>query len=247
MKVKFQNTLYSLKQPILSYGVIAFTKISNKIYYVLINKKNTVGFCDIVKGNYDKSNIVFSLEKIVEVLTKKEVEILLTKNFNDIWRYMWSKPIDNASKYIFEKNKSILFNILKSKKEYWNETEWEFPKGRKEYQEKELECALREFEEETGISKQHINIIYNINPQEEMYIGTNLNYYKHKYFIGYINYKNINLNKYQIEEVSNLELFDFDTCNLKIRNYHKSKKECLNNVNYIVNNLNFFSPDINAP
>ena len=33
----------------------------------------------------------------------------------------------------------------------WEETEWEFPKGRRNFKEKDLECALREFEEETGI------------------------------------------------------------------------------------------------
>ena len=32
----------------------------------------------------------------------------------------------------------------------WNEPEWEFPKGRRNQQEKDLDCAKREFEEETG-------------------------------------------------------------------------------------------------
>jgi 8-oxo-dGTP pyrophosphatase MutT (NUDIX family) len=31
--------------------------------------------------------------------------------------------------------------------------EWEFPKGRKNKDESDIECALREFEEETGINR----------------------------------------------------------------------------------------------
>ena len=32
----------------------------------------------------------------------------------------------------------------------WSDTEWGFPKGRRNYQEDDRKCALREFEEETG-------------------------------------------------------------------------------------------------
>ena len=42
----------------------------------------------------------------------------------------------------------------------WIETEWEFPKGRRNFQEKDLTCALREFEEETGCNKNSLKIIY---------------------------------------------------------------------------------------
>ena len=38
-------------------------------------------------------------------------------------------------------------------------TEWEFPKGRRNYMETDIKCALREFQEETGISKESIKII----------------------------------------------------------------------------------------
>jgi 8-oxo-dGTP pyrophosphatase MutT (NUDIX family) len=56
----------------------------------------------------------------------------------------------------------ILDELLENSKTNWTETEWEFPKGRKNYQERDIDCALREFEEETGISKENINIIENV-------------------------------------------------------------------------------------
>jgi len=239
MKSKLINILHSIKIPILSYGLIAFTIDNNEIKYILINKKNTVGFCEIVKGTYDKKDIKLSLLNIIKILTKEEVNILLNYDFDDIWKYMWSKNMDINSKEIFNKNKEIIFKLLKEKNEYWTEPEWEFPKGRKNYQEKELDCAIREFCEETGINCRNLNIISNIYPLEEMYIGTNLNYYKHKYFIGYLDDPNINLNNFQKQEVKEIKFFTYNNALNKIRNYHYSKIDCLKNANYIINNLKF--------
>ena len=240
MKVKLCNILHNIKTPIMSYGLIVFTyNTNNEIEYIVINKKNTVGFCEIVKGTYDKTNIELSLQNVVEILTKQEVEILLTKDYDDIWKYMWNRNIDTNSKELFHKNKDIIFKLLKKKKNYWLVPEWEFPKGRKNYQEKELDCAIREFSEETGINSEKIKIVDNLTPFEEIYIGTNLNYYKHKYFLGYIKYSDIDLSNYQKQEVKGIKLFNYKDALFNIRNYHESKKDCLKNANYIINNLKF--------
>ena len=232
--------------PITSYGIIAFTKIDNVVNYILINKKNTVGFCDIVKGNYDKDNIELSLKNIIPILTENEIEILISKPFEDIWKYMWNRPLEKNSKEVFEFNKDKLMELLRNYNTEWKETEWEFPKGRKNYQEKEIDCAIREFTEETGIDKTKLDIISNILPVEEMYIGTNLNYYKHKYYLAYIDYSHICLENYQKQEVENIKLLSFEDCLKHIRHYHKSRKECIFIANNVIKNLNFFSLDINA-
>ena len=239
MKTKLNNILHTIKLPITSYGIIAFTIINKEIKYILINKRNTVGFCDLVKGNYIKSNNDLYLNNIINILTYEEVNVLLNNDFETIWKYMWNRNVDNLSSKIYTTNKDKINKILNYKKKYYNETEWEFPKGRKNFQEKELDCAKREFKEETGINKHFIDICFNINPLEEMYIGTNFNYYKHKYYIGFINSKYINLNTFQREEVNSIDLFSYKECNQKIRNYHKSKKECLFICNHILNNLKF--------
>ena len=98
---------------------------------------------------------------------------------------------------------------------------------------------IREFCEETGINCRKLNIISNIYPLEEMYIGTNLNYYKHKYFLAYIDDPNINLKNFQKQEVKEIKFLSYDNALNKIRDYHHSKIDCLKNANYIINNLKF--------
>ena len=70
---------------------------------------------------------------------------------------------------------------------HYEHPEWEFPKGRKNKDEMDLECALREFEEETGISKDKLTIFDNIEPVYETINGSNGKQYKIIYYIGVMN------------------------------------------------------------
>ena len=126
--------------------------------------------------------------------------------------------------------------LLKESTTNWSEPEWGFPKGRRNYMETDVKCALREFQEETGISKDKIKIINNLVPFEETFIGSNYKSYKHSYYIASINDINHDLseNKYQKSEVSKLE---WKTCNeaLKsIRKYNIERKEVIIKINLLL-------------
>jgi 8-oxo-dGTP pyrophosphatase MutT (NUDIX family) len=59
-------------------------------------------------------------------------------------------------------NKHItLQQLIQESKTTWDCPEWGFPKGRRNSYESELNCALREYEEETGYEKRDIAIINN--------------------------------------------------------------------------------------
>ena len=62
------------------------------------------------------------------------------------------------------------------------EPDWEFPKGRRVFGETDIDCAIREFQEETDIKLQ----IENINKYifKEKFFGTNNNEYCNNYFIS---------------------------------------------------------------
>jgi 8-oxo-dGTP pyrophosphatase MutT (NUDIX family) len=118
----------------------------------------------------------------------------------------------------------------------WKETEWEFPKGKKNYQENDLDCGLREFYEETGYLPNSIKIIDNLLPVEEIFMGTNNKTYKNKYFIAYMKEINNNVSLFQENEISKIEWKTLDQCITSIRNYHLEKKRLIKNIDYILNN-----------
>jgi len=126
-----------------------------------------------------------------------------------------------------------LEKMIKQSNTFWNETEWEFPKGRKMFKETDLECALREFEEETGIKKQYLQIIENILPFEETFIGSNYKSYKHKYYLAFIK-DDVNLSNFQKSEVSNLEWKNINNCLRDIRPYNFDKINLIININKVL-------------
>jgi 8-oxo-dGTP pyrophosphatase MutT (NUDIX family) len=91
---------------------------------------------------------------------------------------------------------------------------------------------LREFEEETGYLKDSIEIVENIIPFEEIFIGSNHRPYKHKYFLALKKDDgNYSISKYQRSEVSKIEWKHLEECLKSIRNYNIEKKNVLLRVN----------------
>jgi 8-oxo-dGTP pyrophosphatase MutT (NUDIX family) len=183
-------------------------------------------------------------------MSNSEKQRILNESFDKLWKDMWNdtpnshyKNEENTSFKKFEALKNgisiddklvNIHDIINNSNTNWEETEWEFPKGRKNFREKDLECALREFEEETGISSELINIVENILPFEETFIGTNLKAYKHKYFLAYIQDSSVDLNNFQKTEVSKLEWKNYDECINSIRPYNLEKKKLITNINKLL-------------
>jgi 8-oxo-dGTP pyrophosphatase MutT (NUDIX family) len=96
---------------------------------------------------------------------------------------------------------------------------------------------MREFEEETGILKTHLQVIENVLPYEETFIGSNYKSYKHKYFVSYINYdETMPMDKFEITEVSKMEWNNYEQCLDKIRPYNLEKKRLITNVHNTLSN-----------
>ena len=116
--------------------------------------------------------------------------------------------------------------------------------GSREFQSKDLDCALREFEEETGISRNKLIVVQNILPFEEIFIGSNHKSYKHKYFIALMDNSDPDidpLNNFQITEVSKLEWKTVDKCLEAIRPYNLEKKELIVNINKVLQEYRLYS------
>jgi 8-oxo-dGTP pyrophosphatase MutT (NUDIX family) len=103
--------------------------------------------------------------------------------------------------------------------------------------EKDLECAKREFIEESGLSEQDFLILYRIYPINETFLGTNQVKYKHVYFFSASCCERelkINENQNQIQEIGDIGWFNYDEVNKLIRPYHIERKQIVEDLIYFL-------------
>ncbi len=256
---KHGHSFHQCKLPITSYGIIVFKKTNEGIKYLMIRRRNSFGYIDFIRGKYSLTNIE-QIEVSVDEMSVIEKKMILENTFEYLWKDMWGEPVNNqfkteeitsGKKFEILKNgiqigdKLItLENIITNSSTSWEETEWEFPKGRRNHLEKDLTCALREFEEETGIPQKNIQVIENVLPFEEIFIGSNHKSYKHKYFLAYLEdecEEDNNLTHYQKTEVSKLEWKTLDECLKSIRPYNLEKKQLIININKVLQEYRLYS------
>lgn len=246
---KIGHLFHQCKLPIISFGIIAFRKNNNAFEYLMIRRKDSFGYIDFIRGKYTFFNIE-RVKQCIDGMSMDEKNRIKKESFDTLWKELWGKT--NISQYKNEElSSNKKFNLLKNgivinNKEYnlnqlideststWTEQEWEFPKGRRNYKEKEVNCALREFNEETGYDKKKLQIISNILPYEEIFIGSNHKAYKHKYYLAYMKDIDNDTNYYQEAEVSKLEWKNINECMGSIRINNLDKKILLLNINKVL-------------
>ena len=247
------HLFHQCKIPITSYGVIVFRSSDQGIKFLMIRRKDSFGYIDFLRGKY----IIHNKEQLQDIFNEMSViekEYIAAHDFNTLWRMMWgetsnlyqykNEEVNSQKKFDLLKNGIWLNNefisissLIENSTTKWSETEWEFPKGRRNYQEKYLDCAIREFEEETGYSQEDLKIIENIIPFEEIFIGSNHKSYKHKYYLAYMDKVNDDSamnEKFQKTEVSKMEWKTLSECIDSIRPYHLEKKQLINNINKVL-------------
>ena len=124
----------------------------------------------------------------------------------------------------------------------WNEPEWGFPKGRRNYRETDYDCAVREFCEETGFHIKTLRNVQNVVPFEEIFMGSNYKSYKHRYYlvnIPYIHSKNTEC--FERSEVSKMEWKTYEECMRDIRPYNLEKRRLITNIHMGLQRYRFVS------
>lgn len=243
------HTFKDCKYPITSYGILGFKKFNGKeIKYLLVQRKDTMGYIDFVRGKYDSR---MNKEEIFRVLigemTMKEKKKLLMLTFDEIWADMWMNKDSRIFKNDYETAKKKFNNInikdminaslIETK---WEDTEFSIPKGRRNNSERVLDCAIREFSEETGYKKENIKIINNYKPVEEVFFGSNGVAYKHIYYIAEINTEVIPeidyTNVLQAGEIKSINWFSYNEAMNVFRNYDTTKRAVIHKVNNLLIN-----------
>ena len=166
----------------------------DKFQYLLIQRKDTLGYVEFMRGKYDELNKDYIIT-LLETMTLGEVANIRKYSFDELWNMLWlNKNIKQyQTEYDISKRKftNLLGNkyfqfekILEDAEITYTEKEWGFPKGRRNLRETDYNCALREFEEETNFKKEDYSILRNIKPVEEIFYGSNNIKYKHIYYIA---------------------------------------------------------------
>jgi ADP-ribose pyrophosphatase YjhB (NUDIX family) len=226
-------------------------KYKDKIKFLLIQRKHSFSYVEFIRGKYDENDLI-ELNNLLNLMTKEEIEKILTNDFTTLWTDLWKKTSKHKAyqkEYILSMEK---FNKLDKKEiskminfnELYDTPEWGFPKGRKDKNEKNLDCAIREFEEETGIEQSKYTILNRLNTIEESVIGTENTIYKLVYYLGIMN-ENIELkidNEHQKYEVGDMKWLTFEETISKIRPYFKEKITMIYKIYFlflnIIENLN---------
>jgi 8-oxo-dGTP pyrophosphatase MutT (NUDIX family) len=256
--IDFMNNIENINVHNFNYSHLSnlekINNYKNKIRFLLVCRKHSLNYIHFIRGLYDENNFE-KIKNIFSLMSKKEITQIYENNFDILWKNVWNKTADKKSyqkEYILSKKK---FNILKEngsiEKLYsissdYISPEWEIPKGRKNNNETNIDCGMREFYEETGINNNSYDILYNLYSVQDDFIGTNGVNYKHVFYIGInknndINYYNNNFDLNNIKsknEVSNLKWCTWEECIKLIRPYHQSKINIINELFILMINMN---------
>lgn len=243
------HTFRDCKEPTSSYGIIAIRiKESGEPEYLLIRRRDSLGYVDFMRGKYSLSNKPY-IETLLNSMSREELARLTTQPFDELWVRLWNfqntrqfRLEHESAKRTFETFRSTgdisgktLSKYIAEVSTNWSEPEWGFPKGRRSPHESELACALREFTEETGVASKHVRITEHPVQLEE-YTGSNNIRYKHVYYIAQCN-ESVEVhvgNRVQTREVGDIGWYSFADALAKIRPSNPEKRALLERVHALV-------------
>ena len=254
------------KEPKKSYGIITYRfDKNNNIEYLLICRRNTIGFVQFIRGQYINSDVEY-IQTLFNVMSDYEINMIKENifNFENLWEYLWldkfysnsndrirKDRLSSEKKFnlirggisIINSNTVDIEYFIKNKSKFYSEPEWEFPKGRRNINETESETALREFKEETGIEKEDVSFVEDKPIFSEQYKSYDNVDYHNQYFLVYLE-KDISTfiispdKKEQYTEVSKIEFHTLETALTLIRDYCPYKATLLKKIDSYIRSYN---------
>lgn len=221
----------------------------NTLRILLVQRKDTMGFVDFLRGRYssnpekrDAQIRTFFSEMTHDERNKlrKKSDQTINELFDNLWRQLWVNHRSKSflNEYAPAREKFCAMNIshyLETTESKWRFTEWGIPKGRRNKSETNLNCAEREFREESGYSKKDYFIIDSETPIVELFHGTNKEQYKHVYYLARVfptaKYPEINPNSSnQAGEIRQVGWFTEKQALHLVRDYDSEKKRIISHV-----------------
>ncbi len=248
------------RNPVLSCGNLLFRKDKDEPMVLMIQRKDSLCFIEFIRGKYDVFNIDY-IQILVDKFTIDEKRSIINSSFDELWSTLWMIDIDTIQKnsdyhkghdkfmrlstgFHFKK-RDIFINLqyfVDNSKTNYAMTEWEFPKGRRNKGESDLECAKREFHEETNYNEDDYKLIMNLEPFTEEFVGENRVRYKYLYYVGCLTNleKEVFIdesNKDQVTELKDIKWVTKSESLEMIRDYHHTRFKIINDIFDFIDSL----------
>ena len=220
-------------------------KYHDKIKFLLIRRKHSIGFLEFVRGKYDIHDFN-CISKLFQIMSTDEIKMISSESFDNLWKSVWnSSGKEYQEEYrraeekfrcltseFKEKNVLGLSYYTNKQTRNWDTPEWGFPKGRRNYSENNMDCAAREFNEETGYTTDDYEILESVNPINEVFKGTNDIVYKHTYFLSTLKASVVDgpVVDDKNNEVGDIGWFTYSEAVKMFRPYHVEKKRVMDRV-----------------
>jgi 8-oxo-dGTP pyrophosphatase MutT (NUDIX family) len=169
-----------------SYGVACFRKLNSRTQVLMIRRRFSYEYTDFICGKY----VLETLPDLVRNMTMDEKLLIASMNFKYIW-YSYSLSTKYGRNYnikklkfdkVIIKNQERVLDMLRSTTTRSSDSLWELPKGRKRSRrETDIQCAVREFGEETSCKKNKYSIYPDIHHTYTYKDGST---YSNKYYLA---------------------------------------------------------------
>jgi 8-oxo-dGTP pyrophosphatase MutT (NUDIX family) len=219
----------------------------NKIKILLVRRRNSLNYIEFIRGKWETN--VESVKKKFIHMTKDELYEIKSRPFEELWSDLW-KETAKSKIYMKEYNMAKLkftgliqnnyYNLLDDMNiTQYTEPEWGFPKGRKNNMEGNLNCATREFIEETNIDINNMHILERLNPMEEEFIGTNDKNYRHVYYLANSEEEcELSIvSNYQTTEIGGIGWFTIPEALNLMRPYNEKRIQLIHQIYFFIINM----------
>lgn len=188
--------------PITSFGVVCYRLDPPE--FLLVQRKDSLCYVEFIRGKYTLQNRGY-ISRLLSNMTLEERQRLMSMTFDALWCSFWQD--DRSKRFLNEYNQSRtrfealktgfglrtastgeivavdLASLIAASGPGYDETEWGFPKGRRNIDETDNDCAVREFAEETGLTCSDVEQVRPCRSFEETFTGSNKVRYRHVYYV----------------------------------------------------------------
>lgn len=192
-------------RPVISFGVVCFrtNRKTGAVDYMMVQRKDSLAYVEFIRGKYSLMNTDYIVQMLSNMTRAEQDRLVSCDGFESLWSDFWQS--DTTRNFVKEYEQSSTrfatlkegylsgdseFSLRKALAESrrlrrpYEETEFGFPKGRRNINESDVSCACREFSEETGIPEEAIRLVPGVEPFEETFWGSNNVRYRHTYFLA---------------------------------------------------------------